>query len=221
MSRTALMGSCSFGGMAARRPCTKSTASWLLKTSNSPSHAMSRKSSSGVIRSKRISGSAMTRGFPVSAPSLSGIALYSSSPKARETANLPRTRRKDTKPPADSMRSASSLRSGLWSKDNCTARPSRDKSARLSPKFAHQIQPPTMYATTAAHPEPPLIPSWALAIAKNCLSVSRKPCMRQSQMSWCTCADLSSPPRACNAATKFMWRRCRTNDTHSRPPWPS
>mmetsp|Transcript_18067 Transcript_18067/g.38867 ORF Transcript_18067/g.38867 Transcript_18067/m.38867 type:complete len:239 (-) Transcript_18067:507-1223(-) len=124
-------------------PRTRSAASWLFMTSQSPSLAKIRNSSSGRSSSSLISGVGMTKRF-------SGL-----SPKALDTASTPPTRHvpaQTTTPPALSIRCLSSLAFGLWSTDIATAFPPRHRTALESPTFATSRRCPSTTAVTAVHP---------------------------------------------------------------------
>mmetsp|Transcript_9563 Transcript_9563/g.23007 ORF Transcript_9563/g.23007 Transcript_9563/m.23007 type:complete len:251 (-) Transcript_9563:734-1486(-) len=135
------------------RSFTKSTASWLLITSQIPSQARIKNSSPGPIASASTSGCAvMIWSFLAS----SVLHLYLRSPMARLRFRFPLTRQtppiSERKPPAASMRAFSESCAGLWSVERATAFPSLQRTARLSPALATSIFPSCTRATTAVQP---------------------------------------------------------------------
>mmetsp|Transcript_2611 Transcript_2611/g.6122 ORF Transcript_2611/g.6122 Transcript_2611/m.6122 type:complete len:254 (-) Transcript_2611:387-1148(-) len=119
------------------RAAALSTSCWLVSTSNTPSHA--RKSTSPLAASQEYaSGTHET--FCAPGPS-SPLSLYSKDPSARLTDSLPSIRggskKSSTVPPAATMRSVSTVSSGLWSLVSSKVFPCLlHSTARESPKFA-------------------------------------------------------------------------------------
>mmetsp|Transcript_16462 Transcript_16462/g.38580 ORF Transcript_16462/g.38580 Transcript_16462/m.38580 type:complete len:253 (-) Transcript_16462:367-1125(-) len=136
---------------------TKSTASWLLMTSQTPSHAMTMNSSQGSRLKVRTSGVATMSWSPAGNVL---FCLYSKSPMARERLRSPLTRwtakwpkrSTSTQPPALLMRQRSRGRSGLWSSERSSARPPRLKTARQSPALATTTASECTQHTSAVHP---------------------------------------------------------------------
>mmetsp|Transcript_51613 Transcript_51613/g.142906 ORF Transcript_51613/g.142906 Transcript_51613/m.142906 type:complete len:203 (+) Transcript_51613:523-1131(+) len=137
--------------------CTKSTASWLLNTSQTPSQATRRNSSAGSRLNVCTSGVAQ---IICSEGAKQGFFLYSRSPMDRDKFKLPFTRnctigptcRRSTEPPARWMRSCSVGRLGLWSSERGTASLLRESTARLSPAFATMITSDRTRQTTHVQP---------------------------------------------------------------------
>mmetsp|Transcript_97823 Transcript_97823/g.237913 ORF Transcript_97823/g.237913 Transcript_97823/m.237913 type:complete len:264 (-) Transcript_97823:300-1091(-) len=140
-----------------KRARTKSTASWLLITSHTPSQAMSRNSS---LRSRF---TLMTSGVATMSWSPGGsslFCLYSRSPMARERLRSPFTRYTtrvprrwlSTQPPAPKIRASSAGCSGLWSSDMSIALPPRHSTARQSPTLATKIFSRQTQETHAVQP---------------------------------------------------------------------
>mmetsp|Transcript_31070 Transcript_31070/g.60994 ORF Transcript_31070/g.60994 Transcript_31070/m.60994 type:complete len:256 (-) Transcript_31070:557-1324(-) len=139
---------------ADRRLLMKSTTSWLLLTSQTPSQQSTRNSSSLLRNSTRTSGVALMICF--SGPNFPSF-LYSRSPRARDRLRFPFTRywpgpQFSTYPPAASIRFLSVGSFGLWSSLKATARPARQSTARLSPAFATTSRSFVMAQTQAVQP---------------------------------------------------------------------
>nr|CAB3453147.1 unnamed protein product [Digitaria exilis] len=122
-----------------------SQAASLLTTSHSPSLARMRHSSPSARSVTDTSGTDDTYG------------LRYPSPMARDMARTPSTRapsQKMTRPPADSIRSCSSGRSGLWSDESATggAPSPRQSTARESPQWPTTTRRSSTTATTAVDP---------------------------------------------------------------------
>mmetsp|Transcript_16307 Transcript_16307/g.37719 ORF Transcript_16307/g.37719 Transcript_16307/m.37719 type:complete len:225 (-) Transcript_16307:1032-1706(-) len=165
---------------------TKEMASCDLNTSNRPSHASRRNSSSCERTIDAISGSALTSGAvrsfvassltppaPSSSASSSSIAfipiLKLLSPNALVMASSPMTRLCRMKPPAARTRAASSGRLGLWSDVSSRHAPFfLARTTRLSPTFAAKSRLPKR--TTVA----PVDPDWGAVLGEmNSLSARR------------------------------------------------
>lgn len=80
------------------------------------------------------------------------IFLQSKSPKARVTANLPRTLPNTIYPPYFLILSCSSWREALWSTDRSTALPFLQSTALASPTLAQTNLFPIINTTTAVAP---------------------------------------------------------------------
>mmetsp|Transcript_28786 Transcript_28786/g.81073 ORF Transcript_28786/g.81073 Transcript_28786/m.81073 type:complete len:276 (+) Transcript_28786:289-1116(+) len=144
---------------------TKSTASWLVMTSQTPSQASRRNSSFGPMVSVQISGWAV---MICSWGCRSELVLYLRSPIALLRFRLPLTRHTPPisarKPPAASMRDFSLSWAGLWSSDRATAWPPLHRTALLSPALATKILPSLIMVTTAVQP------AWILFSGRQSLS---------------------------------------------------
>mmetsp|Transcript_19609 Transcript_19609/g.58142 ORF Transcript_19609/g.58142 Transcript_19609/m.58142 type:complete len:327 (-) Transcript_19609:191-1171(-) len=136
-----------------RRASTKSTTSWLLMTSHTPSQASTKNRSSDVSSKLRTSGSAV---MIWDLAGRSPFILYRKSPIARLRFKLPLTRHtppiSDKNPPAAMMRDRSPSCDGLWSSESDTAVLPRQSTPRLSPAFATYSLLPRLSATTAVQP---------------------------------------------------------------------
>mmetsp|Transcript_2723 Transcript_2723/g.7503 ORF Transcript_2723/g.7503 Transcript_2723/m.7503 type:complete len:357 (-) Transcript_2723:106-1176(-) len=132
---------------------TKSTTSWLLMTSQTPSQASTMNSSSSLSSHSVMSGSAV---MTWSLGSMLLSPLYFKSPMARERLRFPLTRWcpfiSCTNPPAFSMRVLSRMSAGLWSTLSAWALPPRQMTARESPAHPTTRCLPWRQATTAVHP---------------------------------------------------------------------
>jgi len=113
--------------------CIKSTHYWLVRQSQIPSQAMTKKSSLSSLLYLVISG---TQVIICSSSTNFLLVLYSRSPSARDRLNMPLTLPSSTNPPAFLMRASSPGLSGLWSSLSSIAFLFLDKTARESPAFA-------------------------------------------------------------------------------------
>lgn len=127
---------------------TKSTAYWLVRQSQIPSHAIIIKSWAGFRVSTITSGKAET----ILSSGFNYAFLYSQSPIALEIAIIPFTLPSSTNPPALCTLLFSAGKSGLWSIDKSLAVPFEAITHLVSPAFAQYISVLVMRATQAVQP---------------------------------------------------------------------
>mmetsp|Transcript_58572 Transcript_58572/g.171406 ORF Transcript_58572/g.171406 Transcript_58572/m.171406 type:complete len:282 (-) Transcript_58572:203-1048(-) len=236
-TRTMLCGSACDG--APPRPSrTKSTTSWLLLTSQTPSQQITTNSSCSVRLKNSTSGvEHMICSSGLRVPSF----LYSRSPSARERLRLPLTRCWpgavcSTYPPAASILCFSLGSFGLWSWLRATARPPRQRTARLSPAFATMNWSSVTQQTQAVQPTRSTSTEWeggtlpaasgAGLFVRACSSGLLAPSRRSSSMRW------KEPTRAARRSPAALGRsrgklqsssgKCRAENLATcSPPWPS
>mmetsp|Transcript_7574 Transcript_7574/g.15757 ORF Transcript_7574/g.15757 Transcript_7574/m.15757 type:complete len:201 (-) Transcript_7574:442-1044(-) len=169
-------------------------------TSQMPSHASTKNSSSGFRSLARTSGVEHT----ICSSALRSLRfLYSKSPIARLKFRLPLTRAPpglSTKcPPAASILAFSTSEAGLWSKDSSTAWPLRQRMARLSPALAARTCPFLTRTQIAVQP------TWS-ATKSSPFSACSYFCSRTNWSRISICSAAVTPPfwaRICAAASCF------------------
>mmetsp|Transcript_88940 Transcript_88940/g.247082 ORF Transcript_88940/g.247082 Transcript_88940/m.247082 type:complete len:255 (+) Transcript_88940:380-1144(+) len=176
----------------------KSTTSWLLKTSQTPSHARTMNSSVGC-RWKILTSGVLQMIWCSGAND--AFCLYLRSPIERERLRSPFTRGSTwgpmhwfrTQPPAFSMRAHSLGRLGLWSSDMSMARPSRQSTARLSPALATTMESGRTQQTTAVQP-----------IKRGSTLRKRGTCLESAFSKWMLLGSASSSSMRWNAARSAL-----------------
>ena len=125
------------------------TASCEVFTSQIPSQASNTNCASEVMGTILTSGNGETTwSFGLNI----GLFLYSKSPSALESANIPLTLPSSTNPPAFWILRISFVSSGLWSWESSTAVPFFARTVRESPALAHMISVFVTRMTVAVHP---------------------------------------------------------------------
>mmetsp|Transcript_15836 Transcript_15836/g.29011 ORF Transcript_15836/g.29011 Transcript_15836/m.29011 type:complete len:248 (+) Transcript_15836:193-936(+) len=150
-----------------------------------PSQASTRKSSSSDRVQLWISGAAV---IICSCGGILGFNLKSKSPNALVKFKAPFTRPSMIVPPARVMRSASTGREVLWSKDMSTALPRLARTHLESPAFATNSSLSRITATTAVHPA---LHWYDLNIAASVSVIDLTPRDRQNSSS-ADCFDLNN-----------------------------
>mmetsp|Transcript_41255 Transcript_41255/g.95518 ORF Transcript_41255/g.95518 Transcript_41255/m.95518 type:complete len:336 (-) Transcript_41255:194-1201(-) len=202
------------------RSLTKSTASWLPRTSQIPSQANNRNSSSASLLNVSTSG---VEHMICSEGGSNGFFLYSRSPMDRERLRLPLTRYwttdptccRSTEPPARRILSCSTGRFGLWSSESGTACPRRESTARLSPALATTSTSGCTRQTTHVQPT-------QSGLVLEGVGPTSKPTPSSSNSSMRWNAETRASRASLLGPLAISTGRCRSQKLATAlPPWPS